>query len=162
MRPLFPVAAAALTVVATLAGCASSPEARRAEEARRIRCASIDIFPFGLAPPRPYRVLGPLSVDAGARAGDQALRDRACSIGADAVVDYRREAPSAASSFVPPTTGTSLEPNADHLLLSGTAVAYTDGPAATTTPLPAAPAAEATAIGTPPPPPPSSSPSTNP
>jgi hypothetical protein len=132
-------------VTLTLAACASSPEARRAEEAQRIRCASIDIFPMGVSPGRPYRVLGPLSVDGGARSGEQALRDRACSIGADAVVDYRREAP-----IGTPSPGQFGDAPADHTLLTGTAVAYTDVVSSMTAPS-TAPPPEATAVGTPPP-----------
>jgi hypothetical protein len=139
---------AAAVLVAAASGCASSPEARRAEEAQRIRCASIEIFPSGISPGRPYRVLGPISVDASTRAGDQGLRDRACGLGADAVVDYRREVPSITAAAPGSTYG---DPAGDRVVLSGTAIAFTDGTAATTTAVAPPPAAEATAIGTPPP-----------
>jgi hypothetical protein len=139
-----------LVVVAlAVAGCAASPEVRRAEEARRIRCASIEIFPMSIAPPRPYRVLGPVVVDVNSR--DDGLRNRACQLDADAIVDYRREVPDITPAVM--TANAYYHAENERALLSGVAVVYTDKPSASTTPIAPAPI-EATAIGTPPPPPP--------
>jgi hypothetical protein len=75
-------------------GCAhTSPEERMAEQQRLARCAAIELYPPGLQPPRPYRIIGPLTVMAASHsaARDANLRDRACSLDADAVIDIRDE-----------------------------------------------------------------------
>ncbi|HZS37018.1 MAG TPA: hypothetical protein VFF06_09330 [Polyangia bacterium] len=78
-------------------GCARTPEAlraREAERARRARCYTVELYQFGLTPPRRYRVLGPVAVDADPIAArrDRALQEQACALGADAVVDIREDA----------------------------------------------------------------------
>jgi len=110
---------AALVLVA--AGCAASPEARRTEEARRARCAAIEIVPAGVVPSRPYQVLGPVTADGGARIGHEALRESACRLGADAVIQVRQESP---AEYSPSGPGAMFEERAQ---VSGTAVVWTDG-----------------------------------
>ena len=75
------------------------------------RCNTIELYQTGLSPSRPYRVLGPVSGD-----DERALREQACQIGGQAIIDLRREAPPIAT-----TTG---EPRGT---VSGTAVMFTDG-----------------------------------
>jgi hypothetical protein len=104
--------------VLLLAGCAHTPDAlqaREAERARRARCATVELYQFGITPPRRYRILGPVSVESdGIPAhSDRALQDRACEIGGDGVVDIREEAP--------PVGDPSL---AQRPTVSGTAVAF--------------------------------------
>src|SRR2546426_867718 len=98
-----------------LSGCAHQDPQARADEQRRLqRCASIEVYPLGVTPPRPYRILGPVS---GSSDGipahrDRTLQERACALGADAVMDVSERA------------------LLDNVEAGGTAVAYTDGTAA--------------------------------
>jgi hypothetical protein len=83
-----------LLVAALAAGCAhSTPEQREAEAQRERKCASIEIYPPGVTPPRHYKVLGPVGVETDNIAAhrDSALRDRACQLGADAVIDVQEQ-----------------------------------------------------------------------
>lgn len=104
-----------------LAACASSPEARRTEEARRARCAAIELVPAGVVPSRPYQVLGPVSAGGGPRMGDEALRDTACRLGADAVINVQEDSP---AEYAPSGPGALFD---ERRQVSGTAVVYTDG-----------------------------------
>lgn len=87
-------------------GCAAAEPERRAPtvreqqataqaiaeaEAQRERCANIEVFPVGQAPPRPFRVIGPVSADwsFSTEARQRTLRSEACALGADAVVSAR-------------------------------------------------------------------------
>jgi hypothetical protein len=109
-------------VTIAVAGCAhNSPEQREAELARERRCAAIEIYPPGMAPARQYRVLGPVGVstDSNAAHRDRALRDSACSMGADAVIDIHEQTTGAATN--PYATG--AEQSVD---VSGTAVSWSD------------------------------------
>jgi hypothetical protein len=112
-----------------VSGCAhQDPEARAAEQRRQQRCASIEVYPLGVAPPRPYRILGPVSVSSDGIPAhrDRTLQDRACALGADAIMDVSEHAlldNSEAGANM--QAGGSIE-------AAGTAVAYTDGSAAAT------------------------------
>ncbi|HEY7954183.1 MAG TPA: hypothetical protein VII38_02785 [Polyangia bacterium] len=129
MRLLFAV----LTLVAVgLAGCAhQSPEARAAEQARRQKCGAIEIYPNGVTPPRPFRVLGPVSADYDGIPShrDQTLRDRACELGADAVMDVRESNPLASQSIGGNEAAAQSEAD-------GTAIAFTDTAAPAPAPAP--------------------------
>jgi len=79
-----------------LAGCAHTPEAvvaqnqqRNAELSKARRCAAIEIYPNGMSPGRAYHVLGPVGVSADDNEASRtrALRDSACQLGADAIVE---------------------------------------------------------------------------
>lgn len=77
-------------------GCARTPEAiraREAERARQQRCYSIDVFEFGMTPARRYRVLGPIGLDGQFNSAlrNRELQQRACQLGADAIVDVREQ-----------------------------------------------------------------------
>ena len=122
----------ALSVVALAApaGCSHSPEAMRArqiESARVARCYSITVYEFGLQPPRRYRVLGPIGID---REDNPALRirelqQRACELGADAVVDVRETEPlDAVDKNVPVYLGSG--PSGAYRSVTAMAVAWLD------------------------------------
>src|SRR3954454_13948102 len=72
-----------------LVGCAhTTPE----EQARLARCARVEVYPMGVTPPRPYRVLGPVnSTDDNPAGRSRALRDQACAMGGDAVMDVTEQ-----------------------------------------------------------------------
>ena len=75
-------------------GCAhQTPEQRAAERERRDRCARVELYPMGVTPPRPYRVLGPVSAwnEANQARREQVLQEDACALGADAVIDVKVE-----------------------------------------------------------------------
>jgi hypothetical protein len=113
-----------LLLVCWLAGCATAtPAAREAERAQLQRCAAIEIYPFGVSPPRPYRVLGPLEVstDGNPAHRDHRLQERACQLGADAVIDVRDESPAGVQPMHSSGGGE------ERMSASGTAVAFTDG-----------------------------------
>ena len=115
---------AALVVGLLASSCAhQDPAARAAEQARLQRCASIEIFPLGVRPPRPYRILGPLAVtfDGISSHRDRTLQNRACDLGADAVMDVSERTPLTVDRHfaTPEMVELAVE-------LSGTAVAYTD------------------------------------
>ena len=99
-------------------GCARTPEAlraREAERARRARCYTVELYQFGLTPPRRYRILGPIAGDADPIVArrDRALQEQACALGADAVVDIREDTTQTGGA-------TEVQPQA----VSGTAVAF--------------------------------------
>jgi hypothetical protein len=80
--------------VVWIAGCSHSPEAIRArqqERARIARCYSIEVYEFGMQPPRRYRVLGVIGVDGQDNPAlrTRELQQRACQLGADAIMDVR-------------------------------------------------------------------------
>jgi hypothetical protein len=85
----------ALAALALSAGCATTAAERQAEQVRQQRCAAIEIYPTGVVPSRPYRILGPVTVPTGGGPvrRDSSLRARACEIDADAVIDVRDEVP---------------------------------------------------------------------
>jgi hypothetical protein len=112
----------ALLFVVAAVGCASSPEARRQAEARRARCAAIELIPVGTVPTRPYQVIRDITADAGARLGNEALREDACRIGADAVINVRANSP---TSYAPSGPSAMFD---DRAQVSGTAIVYTDAP----------------------------------
>lgn len=119
-------------VLAPLGGCAhQTPAERAAEAAERQRCGSLEIYPSGVTPPRPYRVLGPVSADYDGIPShrDQMLRERACGLGADAVMDVRESNPLAETQSIGGAQA-SAQSEAD-----GTAIRFTD----TTPPTPPAP-----------------------
>jgi hypothetical protein len=75
-------------------GCAhQTPEQRAAEQQRREKCARVEIYPAGITPPRPFRVLGPVAAydDANPTLRERKLQQQACDIGADAVIDVKPE-----------------------------------------------------------------------
>jgi hypothetical protein len=119
----------ALASFLALIGCAHvTPEEAKAERDRAMRCARVEVYPMGITPPRPYRVLGLVSStreSSTSRTHD--LQEKACAIGADAVVDMTEQQvvqdPTAAG-----TTGSTTGSGAT---AGGTAVAFTDSPTAT-------------------------------
>ncbi len=104
------------------AACATSPEQRSAEREHAQRCARIEMYPLGVTPSRPFRVLGPLSVssDGNPSRRDRSLQDRACQLDADAVIDVHDE--SAAQGVQLSTQSAQT----DSVTSSGTAVAYVE------------------------------------
>jgi hypothetical protein len=121
------VGVAGLLGLFELSGCAhQDPQARAAEQRRLQRCASIEVYPLGVTPPRPYRILGPVSVSSDGIPAhrDRTLQDRACALGADAVMDVSERALlDSAEVGGNSQAGANVE-------AGGTAVAYTDGTAA--------------------------------
>jgi hypothetical protein len=71
-----------------LVGCAHTQQ-RDAEIAAAKKCAAIQIFPAGMSPNLPYRVIGPVSVahDDIQAHREQALQESACQLEADAVIE---------------------------------------------------------------------------
>jgi len=107
-----------------LIGCATT-EAQRAareqERARMERCARVELYPSGVTPQRPFRVLGPVAAnDDNPASRSRSLQEQACRIGADAVIDVVDETPT-----VQPLAGSSFQGGSS----GGTAVAYTDAAA---------------------------------
>jgi len=89
---------------------------------QRARCGAVELYPFGITPPKRYRIVGPVAVESDGipTHSDRALQERACEIGADGVIDIREEQP--------PPGDPSL---AQHATVSGTAVAFiVDAPVA--------------------------------
>lgn len=109
--------------LAACAGTSQDPAARDADRQRLVRCGAIEVYPSGLQPTRPYRVLGPVQVASEriVSSRDRALRDRACALGADAIIDVAEEPRSHQPQV--PTSGALIS---DELVASGTAVAFTD------------------------------------
>lgn len=108
-------------LVLVAAGCAhQTPEQREAELARERRCAAVEIYPPGMSPARPYRVLGPVGVSTDNLSAhrDRALRDSACALGADAVIDIHEDATAAQNPYAS-SANQSVE-------VSGTAVSWSD------------------------------------
>jgi len=110
----------ALGVAVVALGCVT--HGVKDEQLDRRRCGLIEVFPAGVGPSRPYRVLGPVSTDD--NNPEQALRESACRLGADAIVDFRREVGVSQAQSVGGTSS-AIE---SRVPSSGTAVAYTDGP----------------------------------
>jgi hypothetical protein len=105
------------------AACASTtPAQREAERARLERCAQVELYPMGVSPPRPYRVLGPVSVTDGTTGRRRDLQNQACALGADAVIDVVEQTALAEGSVAPNAYG--RQPT---LTTGGTAIAFTDG-----------------------------------
>lgn len=109
-------------VCLALVGCAH--QGQRTAEVAGPRCVSVEVFPNGMTPGRPYRVLGSVQTPVGdmqTTAAEQMLVREACRLGADAIIVDPRD-------MMPFDNG-----NRSYLV--ATAVVYTD-----TTPPPVAPA----------------------
>ena len=107
------LAALALAVVGWAFACATNGSSTN-EHRDLARCNTIELYQSGLSPSRPYRVLGPVSGD-----DERAVRDQACQIGGQAIIDLRREA-----AAVPNAVGSGEQRGS----YSGTAVIFTDSP----------------------------------
>lgn len=111
-----------------LSACARTPAQQAAREAERqklARCGAIEVYPMGVTPPRPYRVVGPVQVtsERNPSSRDRALRSQACGVGADAIIDVR-ESSTVSAQYVP---GSLASPD-DTMEATGTAIVYTDVP----------------------------------
>jgi hypothetical protein len=104
-------ALAALTALAIACATTGSPNSN--ERRDQARCQTIELYQTGLSPSRPYRVLGPVSGD-----DERAVREQACQIGGQAIIDLRRETPSVSA-----TVG-----GEQHATVSGSAIVFTDNP----------------------------------
>jgi len=117
------IAVVAIALLAVAVGCATQGAGMAKDQPLdRRRCSMVEVFPAGLRPSRPYRVLGPVSTDE--NNAEQALRESACRIGADAVIDFARETGISQSQSV----GGSSAAIEARVPSSGTAIAYTDLP----------------------------------
>ena len=107
-------------LVLVAASCAhQTPEQRAAEAAHEQRCAAIEIYPPGMSPARPYQVLGPVGANTEVISmRDRALRDSACALGADAVIDVHEQSAQSQDPYAA-SANRSVE-------VSGTAVSWSD------------------------------------
>jgi hypothetical protein len=112
-------------------GCAhTTPEQAQAERAQAERCARVEIYPMGVTPPRPYRVIGPVSSEQNnAASRNRDLQDKACAIGADAIVDVTEQHPVPENGL-----GTAPATRDGATTAGGLAIAFTDGAAPAATP----------------------------
>jgi hypothetical protein len=111
-----------------IAGCARTPAeqaARDAERQKRAHCGALEVYPMGVTPPRPYRVLGPVQVSANRNPSsrDRALRDSACGLGADAVMDVSEQVGLGTAQGA---TGGLMAAADESITATGTAIAFTD------------------------------------
>jgi len=93
--------------------------------------ASIEVLPIGLAPPRRFRSLGVVEAnwDVSSQGRVRTLQTRACELGADGIIGWseRGVGGGLAQGFV--NGGTILlQGGGGHVVASGVAIVYTDGP----------------------------------
>jgi hypothetical protein len=115
-----------LLLCLALVGCAhQQPQSQQ----QPTRCTgAVEVFPNGMTPRRPYRVIGPLQtrvIDNQTTAAEQVLVRDACQMGADAIIVDPQDLFAQANSD-PGALGGRLQ-NTSYL--AATAVAYTDGAA---------------------------------
>jgi hypothetical protein len=120
-RPLAAVALAGL-LLAAAPGCApraARPDGDPAKD-ERARCSALEVYPLGVRPSRPYRSLGVVQATRFRTSveRDDALRQEACTLGADAVIDVEERGGSA-TAF-----GASGEAPGSDAVASGTAVKF--------------------------------------
>ena len=115
---------------------ACTTPAERAERAQMLaHCQSIVVFPSPIRPDRPFRMLGSVQVQTERASSStyRQLREQACSLGADAVMDVKEMSFGVADNIVAVPGSYGSNPQATY---TGMAVRYTD----TVTPPPAPPA----------------------
>jgi hypothetical protein len=136
-----------LLVAATASGCGASAQTLAARDAKRQRklaveqcAATLEVYPPGMRPTRPFRVLGPVEGEWGFTAGSrfERMRKNACELGAQAIIDasehYQEVAGTRTTTLGQDALGRPVavveEPRSSVRRTTALAIAYTDTPIA--------------------------------